>query len=85
MFRLRKVANEPISVKVKKVDEQNKPLTGASFTLTRTGDTGVTKPNAGETDTAVYEFAPLVDGEYTLHETAPTGYQAADDVTFRVE
>ncbi|MBQ3380120.1 MAG: LPXTG cell wall anchor domain-containing protein, partial [Clostridia bacterium] len=80
------------NVTVKKTDDSGMPLSGATFTLTRTADANgvavtddpVTKPAAGETDTATYEFKNLADGSYTLHETPPAGYEAIGDITFDV-
>ena len=84
--------NKPHSVDltVKKIDENEMPMTGAVFTLTKaksgdeTEDTVYTTPEEGETDTAEYEFIDLPDGSYTLHETAPEGYAAISDIAFTV-
>lgn len=62
-------------ITVKKIDEKNKPLPGAVFTLTREGGEPVALPAEGETDTGTYNFNGLEDGNYTLTETsAPAGY-----------
>ena len=79
-----------VDLTVKKVDENDMPLTGAVFSLYRKdGDTwlqepAATMPGAGETDLATYEFINLDDGSYKLVETAPAGYAAVDDVFFTV-
>ena len=79
-----------VDITVKKFDENEMPMSGAVFTLTKaksgdeTEDTVYTLPGAGETDAAVYRFTDLPDGSYTLHETAPEGYAGIGDVTFTV-
>ena len=79
------VENEPLTIYVKKVDDNNKVLTGARFTLSGSAFTAVTKPNANEEDNGTYSFSGLMNGSYTLHETAPEGYTAVEDITFEVE
>ena len=79
-----------VDITLEKVDENNIPLTGATFTLTKAqegeepSDTVYTRPAPEETDTGTYQFADLPDGSYTLHETPPPGYEQIDDMTFDV-
>ena len=76
---------------VKKVDKENKPLTGAEFTLFKIVD-GKDKPvkveniifstNAEGTE---FGFAGLDDGTYVLRETkTPDGYNSIEDLTFTI-
>ena len=75
---------------VKKIDENNMPLTGAVFSLYKKdgenwpAEPFAVKPGNGEEDTAEYEFINLPDGIYKLVETPPAGYAAVDDVFFTV-
>ena len=79
-----------VDLTVKKTDENDKPLTGAVFSLYKKNgenwpdDPMSVKPGNDEDDTAVYEFINLPDGSYKLVETPPTGYDAVDDVFFTV-
>ena len=76
---------------VKKVDKENKPLTGAEFTLFKKVD-GKDKPvkvkniifstNAEGTE---FGFTGLDDGTYVLSETkTPDGYNSIKDQTFTI-
>ena len=79
-------------ITVKKLDEKNKPLPGAVFTLTKGQGTPVADgepqanvwvlPAEGQADTGVYKFTGLADGSYTLKETtAPEGYKIIGEGT----
>lgn len=85
---------------INKVDQSNKPLTGAEFTLskwngsawnevtTRTiGDKTVGEgEDAVTTEDCVFTFKGLDDGLYKLEETVkPDGYTKIDDIFFEVE
>ncbi|MCL3789384.1 VWA domain-containing protein [Actinomyces sp. AC-19-1] len=66
-----------------KVDESGAPLTGAEWTITRTGmnDASVDLPSSNGS----YGVEGLPIGTYTLTETkAPVGYTKAGDITFTV-
>ncbi|MDY5636714.1 MAG: SpaA isopeptide-forming pilin-related protein, partial [Streptococcus orisratti] len=72
---------------VNKVDQDNQPLTGAEFTLSKKMKDGslkevaVVKNDAG----TQFSFKGLDDGEYVLKETkTPAGYNTIADVTFTV-
>ena len=73
---------------VKKVDNTNKTLLGAKFTLTKidgeTPETMKTLPEAGTADTGAYTFADLSDGVYKLTEIPPANYTGIDPITFVV-
>jgi hypothetical protein len=67
-----------VDLTVKKTDENNKPLTGAVFSLYKKNgenwpdDPMSVKPGNDEDDTAVYEFINLPDGSYE----ASVGYKS---------
>ena len=73
---------------INKVDQDNKPLTGAEFKLEKyikATDTwkeiAVVKNDAG----TVFTFNGLDDGQYKLSETAtPEGYNTIQDITFEI-
>lgn len=74
-------------VVVNKVDENQNPLTGAEFTLSKklkdgtTKDIAVVKGNNGTT----FTFKGLDDGDYILRETkTPDEYNTIKDITFTV-
>lgn len=69
------------SITVKKVDEKEKPLAGAEFTLLPVG----VKKTTGENGEAVFDG--LTEGTYTITETeAPTGYGKLEGyVTVNIE
>ena len=89
-------ANTPVQITVSKVDEGNKPLEGAEFTLT--GDMAKpdgaieanhTWPVAPGTDPATIDGLIVTNGderhEYTLTETAaPAGYEKLGSFTFTI-
>lgn len=88
--------NTPVRITVTKVDEDNKPLEGAEFTLT--GDManadGTVEPNYEWTvkpgaDPATIDGLIVTNGknrhEYTLTETtAPAGYEKLGSITFTI-
>lgn len=73
---------------VNKVDQDNQPLSGATFTLVKklkdgtTKNCGVVTANSG----ATFVFNGLDDGTYVLTETAPPagGYVGVDPITFTI-
>lgn len=73
---------------INKVDQDNKPLTGAEFKLEKyikaTGtwkEITVVKNDVG----TVFTFNGLDDGQYRLSETAtPEGYNTIQDITFKI-
>lgn len=75
-------------VQVKKVNEENKPLEGAEFTLTRTDGNGKTGTNVYTIATnrdGIAQFDRLDEGTYTVKETkAPAGYAINPDI-FRIK
>lgn len=66
---------------VNKVDENETPLPGASFVLTK--DSQTISPTANTEGTS-FTFTGLTEGTYTLTETAPRGYEAAGPWTVMV-
>ena len=78
------LAGDPdITVTVRKVDEEDKPLEGAEFSLLTEGETEpVDQWTSSEEDHVINE---LTAGEYTLKETkTPDGCIPAADTTFAV-
>lgn len=88
--------NTPVRISVAKVDEDNKPLEGAEFTLTgdmanadgtiESNHTWTVKPG---TDSAAVEGLIVTNGtdrhEYTLTESAaPAGYESLGSITFTI-
>ncbi|WP_164514767.1 Cna B-type domain-containing protein [Bifidobacterium goeldii] len=72
------------SFKLDKKDEQGHWLNGATFTLTKNGDSSFKQEYTTENNTAI-EFTNLTPGSYTLTETkAPDDYQAADPIAVTV-
>ena len=75
---------------IHKKDERNADLTGATFTLEKEikGDTGNSWKEIDEitgTNTSVFTFTGLDDGNYRLTETkAPDGYNTMEPVLFTV-
>lgn len=73
---------------VNKVNEELKPLTGATFALyknTSKGDWVLVKNYVGVTDESTFEFTGLDDGYYKLVEVdAPDGYNKIEDQYFKV-
>ena len=75
-------------VVVNKVDQENQPLEGAEFTLTKKladGSVDVKTMKIDTTDKALFTLSGLDDGEYTLTETVtPANYNTIDPITFKV-
>lgn len=74
-------------VVVNKIDKDNKPLSGAAFTLQRMTPDGKYKDVKTTTagDATTFSFEGLSDGVYKLIEsTAPEGYNKIDDIKFTV-
>lgn len=71
-----------------KVDQENQPLEGAEFTLTKKladGSVDVKTMKIDTTDKALFTLSGLDDGEYTLTETVtPANYNTIDPITFKV-
>ena len=85
------VPNEPPKLRVKKLDGQGKPLTGATFNLFYTANgaeegTAVGSFTISSTD-GLYTTGGLEKGSYRLSEAnAPTGFIALnEDITFTVD
>ena len=79
--------NEPPKIKIKKVDENGMPLTGARFSIKKDDDAAsefVISSNDG-----IYTTDPLESGNYTIKEVeSPLGYTGlinTEEVTFVVE
>ncbi|MBW3092784.1 Cna B-type domain-containing protein [Bifidobacterium sp. 82T10] len=72
------------SFKLDKKDEQGHWLNGATFTLTKDGDSSFKQERTTANNTAI-EFTELAPGSYTLTETkAPDGYQPANPIAVTV-
>ena len=75
-------------VVVNKVDQDNHPLEGAEFTLTKkiAGGTEVVKTMTIDgSDKSLFTLSGLDDGEYTLTETVtPANYNTISPITFTV-
>ena len=74
-------------VTVNKVDQDNKPLSGASFTLYKKGTDGkYTEVGQMTADTATqFSFKGLDDGDYELRETTtPAGYNTMSPIDFTI-
>ena len=75
-------------VVVNKVDQENQPLEGAEFTLTKKladGSVDVKTMKIDTTDKAQFTLSGLDDGIYTLTETVtPAHYNTIDPITFTV-
>lgn len=72
---------------VNKVDEQNKPLTGAEFKLEKKLADGSWKTiqTVKNDEGTVFSFLGLDDGDYRITETvAPSGYNKIDAIYFTV-
>ncbi len=74
-------------VVVNKVDQNEQPLAGAAFSLSKKNSDGtyseVTTIQAG--DTTKFEFKGLDDGDYKLTEsTTPTGYNTIEPIEFTI-
>ena len=71
---------------VNKVDQDNKPLSGAGFTLYKKDSSGNWNAVGNEiTGVTTFTFSGLDDGDYKLSETTvPDGYNKASDVEFTV-
>ncbi|MBT1171536.1 Cna B-type domain-containing protein [Bifidobacterium sp. SO4] len=73
------------SFKLDKKDEQGNWLAGATFTLTKNGDSSFAAQTQTTADGQSIEFKDLTPGSYTLTETtAPEGYQAVDPIAVTV-
>ena len=69
------------TVMVKKTDTSGKPLEGAVFTLTGTGNSIDNNYRAASDKNGIAEFVDVTDGTYDLaEETAPAGYVLSDKV-----
>ena len=74
-------------VVVNKVNQNNQPLAGAEFTLSKKLKDGTTKAIAviKSSDGTKFEFSGLDDGDYVLTETkTPDGYNTIKPITFTV-
>ena len=75
-------------VVVNKVDQENQPLEGAEFTLTKKVKNGTEVVKTMTMDTSrktQFTLSGLDDGEYTLTETVtPAHYNTIDPITFTV-
>lgn len=74
-------------VVVNKVDQDNNPLVGAQFTLTKKTKNGTDVVKTMDVNTTLTQFtlSGLDDGEYTLTETVtPAHYNTIDPITFTV-
>lgn len=75
---------------VNKVDKENKPLTGAEFSLFKKVNgkeelVEVKKILSTNAEGTVFEFTGLDDGTYVLRETkTPDGYNSIEDQTFTI-
>lgn len=70
-----------------KVDQDNHPLEGAEFTLTKkiNGGTEVIKTMTIDSSETQFTLSGLDDGEYTLTETVtPANYNTISPITFTV-
>lgn len=66
----------PASLTIKKVDEENEPLSGAKFTLIKQDATTADTLTATTDENGTCTFTGLTEGYYTLEETtAPDGYK----------
>lgn len=75
-------------VVVNKVDQDNHPLEGAEFTLTKkiNGGTEVIKTMTIDSSETQFTLSGLDDGEYTLTETVtPAHYNTISPITFTVK
>ena len=72
---------------INKVDDQNQPLKGAEFTLSKKMKNGTTTTVAVVKDSegTTFTFKGLDDGDYVLTETkTPAGYNSIKPITFTV-
>lgn len=72
---------------INKVDDENQPLKGAEFTLSKKMKNGTTTTVAvvKNDEGTTFTFNGLDDGDYVLSETVtPAGYNKIDDITFTV-
>lgn len=72
---------------INKVDDENQPLKGAEFTLSKKMKDGSTKTVAVVKDSegTTFTFNGLDDGDYVLTETkTPAGYNSIKPITFTV-
>lgn len=72
---------------INKVDDQNKPLAGAQFTLQKKQSDGTWKDVAAATvdGGTKFTFTGLDDGDYRLTETVtPAGYNTIDPIEFTI-
>lgn len=72
---------------INKVDDQNQPLKGAEFTLSKKMKNGTTTTVAVVKDSegTTFTFNGLDDGDYVLTETkTPAGYNSIKPITFTV-
>lgn len=75
-------------VVINKVDQDNKPLAGAEFTLSKlvNGEKVAVASAVVSGDGTTFEFARIDDGEYVLEETVtPDGYNSIPEVNFTVK
>jgi uncharacterized surface anchored protein len=77
--------DEPTKVVIRKVDEDNKPLSGAKLQILDKDNNVIDEWTTDGKDHLIE--AKLIVGEtYTLHEvTAPDGYEVAEDISFTVK
>lgn len=75
-------------VVINKVDQDNQPLAGAEFTLSKlvNGEKIAVASTVVSTEGTTFEFLRLDDGEYVLEETqTPDGYNSIPEVTFTID
>ncbi len=73
---------------ITKLDGEGQELTGAGFTLYKKSGEEYVKVSAiaADASTSTFTFTGLGAGNYKISETeTPTGYKAADDITFTIE
>lgn len=74
-------------VVINKVDQDNQPLAGAEFTLSKlvNGEKIAVASTAVSAEGTTFEFLRIDDGEYVLEETqTPDGYNSIPEVSFTV-
>ena len=74
-------------VVINKVDQDNNPLAGAEFTLSKlvNGEKVAVASTVVSAEGTTFEFLRLDDGEYVLEETqTPDGYNSIPEVTFAI-
>ena len=73
------------TVTINKVNQNNQPLAGAQFTLTKIGETTPSYTSNTTASNGIASFASVLTGTYILSETmVPAGYTKAPDKTITV-